>query len=380
MRTVRGASLCAALVSFAIAGSAVAGTLVVRNGESIQAAVDAAKPGDTIFVRRGVYTGMPGYDSVVTVRKDDLTIRGGPGAVIDARGFEYGIMVGEDEEIGPEGCPPITVLGFTLQGMTIKNADDTGVRLSGVDGFSLTHSIYLNNFEYGPFPVCSRNGRIDWNFASGHNDAAIYVGDDLNVDVAHNVVTDSVAAIEIENSSGSEVEHNVLFGNTAGVLVFVGPNLPMPFNREVLVAHNRIFNNNRDNTGRGAVAAVPSGSGILVIGSDNVSVRRNRIAGNRSFGLALIGNVNAFFDSRIEPFNDGTIVDRNWVRRNGFNPDTERTQVPGADIIFLPDVFDPLDPDLTPLLSDPDASDNCFAANRFGTDFPAGVVGDFPCP
>ena len=140
MRTVRGASLCAALVSFAIAGSAVAGTLVVRNGESIQAAVDAAKPGDTIFVRRGVYTGMPGYDSVVTVRKDDLTIRGGPGAVIDARGFEYGIMVGEDEEIGPEGCPPITVLGFTLQGMTIKNA---GRRRLFADPFDLPQQLRI---------------------------------------------------------------------------------------------------------------------------------------------------------------------------------------------------------------------------------------------
>ena len=43
---------------------------VVRPGESIQAAVDAADPGDTIRVRRGTYR-----ESVV-VSTDELTLRG----------------------------------------------------------------------------------------------------------------------------------------------------------------------------------------------------------------------------------------------------------------------------------------------------------------
>jgi hypothetical protein len=32
------------------------------------------------------------------------------------------------------------------------------------------------------------------------------------------------------------------------------------------------------------------------------------------------------------------------------------------------------------LVPDPDPSDNCFARNLFGTDFPAGVTSAFACP
>ena len=203
--------------------------------------------------------GAPG-EYVVEVEKDDITIMGSQDAIIDATGIEYGIMVGEDEPITADGCPPITVHGFKLQGLTIRNAANTGIRLSGVDGFQLTHSSYLDNDKYGPFPVCSSNGVISHNFASGHNDAAIYVGDDTNIVVSHNVATDSVVAAEIENSVDCEVSHNSFFGNTGGLLVFVGPGLPMPFNERVLVSHNEIYDNNRANTGSGAVAGVPVGT------------------------------------------------------------------------------------------------------------------------
>ena len=83
--------------------------IIVKRGESIQAAVDRAQPGDTILVLPGTYTGTPGDDSVVDVQTSNLTIVGPWNAVIDATGFEYGIMVGLDSPIGPRGCPPITV-------------------------------------------------------------------------------------------------------------------------------------------------------------------------------------------------------------------------------------------------------------------------------
>jgi parallel beta-helix repeat protein len=388
MRTRRFSAHCGWLaagvvaIGLAFPGGALAGTIIVRDGDSIQDAVDAANPGDTIIVKAGTYTGTTG-GSVVTVQKSGITIQGSTSATIDAAGFEYGIMVGDDAPISAAGCPPITVEGFELKGLTIQNATETGVRLVGVDGYKLSHSRYLDNEEYGPFPVCSRNGEISHNFASGHNDAAIYVGDDVNTVVRNNVAVDSVVGAEIENSLNSVVTHNTFEGNAAGLLVFVGPGLPMAFNESVYVAHNNIRNNNRTNTGLGSVAGVPEGTGILVFGSDDVTVEHNDITGNDSFGIAITGNFNVFLDPRIEPFNDDVVVQKNDIRGNGANPDPLRTFTPGADIVFLPDVFDPGPITGMPgalLLVDPDPSDNCFDKNQFEVDFPPGVVDAFPCP
>jgi parallel beta-helix repeat protein len=203
------------------------------------------------------------------------------------------------------------------------------------------------------------------------------VGDDQNVDVLYNLVTDSVAGIEIENTLGSVVRGNVLTGNTGGILVFVLPGLPQPFTDTVLIEDNLVFDNNRTNTGSGAVAGVPEGTGILIIGADNVTVRDNHVTGNNSFGIAIIGNPFVFFDPRIEPFVDNLMVVDNTFLGNATDPDVLRAFASG-DIVFLPDVFDTGTGML--LITDPDPSDNCFAGNSFDVDFPPGIVGLFPCP
>ena len=78
-------------------------------------------------------------------------------------------MVGQDELIGPAGCSPITVAVFRFYGLTIQNADETAVRLSGVDDSELSFSKYLGNNEYGSFPVCWTNGKICKNFVAYYN-------------------------------------------------------------------------------------------------------------------------------------------------------------------------------------------------------------------
>lgn len=66
---------CAAGLGIALCSSTAASawtshTIVVRPGQSIQAAVNRANPGDTILIKPGV------YHQSVQIRTDDITLRG----------------------------------------------------------------------------------------------------------------------------------------------------------------------------------------------------------------------------------------------------------------------------------------------------------------
>jgi parallel beta-helix repeat protein len=305
-------------------GGALVSAKTIVVATTIQAAVDAASPGDTIRVPPGI------YHETVRVTTDHLTIRGSTDAILDATGFARGIRVGTGH-------------------------------------FRLTHTQYRNNGEYGPFPVCSRHGVIAFNAASGHNDAAIYVGDDEDVVVQHNHVTRSTIGVEIENSGATVVEANTLEGNTAGILVVVLPGLPMPFTQDVRILHNLVLRNNRPNPvpadSGDPVGLLPTGTGILNIGGDQVVIRENIVSGNDTVGIAIIANPFAAEDPRIEPLPDHNRVRANVVRGNGQHPDPLRATVPGADLVY-----------------DGSGTDNCFAGNVFGTQFPEEVTTAFTCP
>ena len=361
------------LAAFALAAAPAAASgphrppIVVK--DSIQAAIDAASPGDTILVPRGTYAECP----VVDV--DGLTIRGSQAAVIDATGCSRGLSVGTgsittDPGTGQRVCPPIEIEGFTLEGLTIKNADFSGVFLIGVTDFRVAFGRYVANGEYGIFPRCSSDGRVVGNIVDGAQvalDAGIYVGVDEDIAVEANFVTGSPIGIEVENSLDTAVRNNVATGNTSGVLVVILPGLPTAATEEVQIEGNLIVKNNYPNpfapTDPDDIAAIPTGTGILNVGGDAVTIRRNLIAGNDSFGVAIIANPFAPLDPRIEPNPDDNTVRRNVIVNNGDNPDPERPGTPGADIVY-----------------DGTGTNTCFADNVFETDSPDGIVDMFPCP
>ncbi len=78
------AKLAAAAAAAMCAASVSAQADIVPVSSTIQA-VDAAKPGDIVFVPPGT------YPETVTVLKNNITILGPKSAVIDASGFVNGI-------------------------------------------------------------------------------------------------------------------------------------------------------------------------------------------------------------------------------------------------------------------------------------------------
>jgi parallel beta-helix repeat protein len=356
--------------------AAVASPAVAQAGHAIvvtttiQAAVDAAQPGDTILVPPGTYR------ESVLVTKSHLTIAGSRAAIIDAAGFRTGIRVGSGSisRGGPvPTCPPLAVTGFTLRGLTVKHASFSGVFLIGVDGYHLTGTSYVDNPVYGPFPVCSRNGLIDYNQVVGGGSAAgpstdtgIYAGDDDGVTIRNNSVANYVVGAIAENTINANIQDNLLSGNTAGVYVVVLPNHPRPFTDHVLIEGNQVIKNNLPNpvpsdSGED-ISLVPTGVGIVNFGADHVVIRDNRVVGNDSLGVIVLQNFVASADPRIEPNPDFGQVRRNVVVQNGRNPDPVRAITPGADIVY-----------------DGTGTGNCFAGNVFATEFPPGITEQFPC-
>jgi parallel beta-helix repeat protein len=349
----------------ALPGTALASTgRVIRVTTTIQAAVDKARPGDTVVVPPGVY-----HESVL-ITTSHLTLRGSQAAVIDATGFDNGIRVGAGEQTtGPDGfprCPAISVRGVTVDGLTVRGADDNGIFLIGVDGFTVRGGRYLDNHEYGVFPSCSTNGLVEGNFARGANDTGFYVGNDTHVTVTGNRASGNTSAYEVENSSFVVERGNQASGNTAGILVFVLPDLPRTVTSHVLIEGNVLTRNNRPNpvspTSGEDIGLVPTGTGILDIAGDDVTVRGNRITGNDTVGIAILATPFAGQDPRVEPFPDRAHVVGNVILRNGLNPDLVRSPSGGADILY-----------------DGSGTGNCFARNRFGTDLPPGITSLFPC-
>jgi parallel beta-helix repeat protein len=221
------------------AGSAHAAVRNVGAGQSIQAAVNAASPGDTIKVASGVFR-----ESVEVTKS--LTILGaGAGNTV----------------LQPPASPPNPIQGFPCQdpqapavlngfcihgtidqntfqvtspigavrvsGFTVKNFGSTGVLFFGVSSPQGDHNQLLNNEEYGTAAFGSTNTRLTDNISNKNGEAGIYVGDSPQ---ANAVVTGNEAnnnkniGIFVRDSSGAssanpgKVANNLTRGNCIGIL------------------------------------------------------------------------------------------------------------------------------------------------------------------
>ena len=323
--------------------------IIVHSGESIQAAIDAAQPNWVIKIEPGTYS------ESLTVNKAGIKligISGGLPIIIQNPGTEEdGISVGDAGD------------GFMLKNVTVQNFEENGVVLDSVDNFTISNVNALNNGEYGIFPVHSQHGTIDHCFVSGHSDTGIYVGQSSDVTMSYNIATANVNGLEVENSSDIDVVNNQSYDNVCGILIDLLPGKDIKTSNNVHVEHNHVFKNNHINFGEiGSLESfVPSGLGILVLGTDGTTVEDNAVNGNNFSGitvfstlvLAVLADIPPENFADIEPNPDGTIIRENILNRNGLEPPVLDIPLPGVDLLW-----------------DGSGINNCWKDNTFKTSAP----------
>lgn len=296
-----------------------ANVIIVRNGESIQAAINAARPGTTILIEPGIYREVGNADgtNALEISKSHIRLIGlsepmppeklkqtgeqalkqgkearqdlrtnkvndtesAPNRVIlrSAGGQRNGIVVvpGDRTEcmdchtsLAPPfpllpGVEPITetdpvLFDLEISGITIEGFPNNGLFTERLDGFRFVDIWSKRNRNYGIFPTLSKNGVITRSRASGSDDSGIWVETSDNVQVTHNLVEDNVNGLEISNSDDIYAAYNEVRNNTVGVAVFVLQDALFairPDANRFTIKRNWIHDNNRPNTATGGILA-----------------------------------------------------------------------------------------------------------------------------
>jgi cytochrome c peroxidase len=304
-------------------------TITVKAGESIQAAVNRARPGDTIEVMPGVYR------EEVKIDLDNITLRG----ITDAQATPTRPVFEGDGKLSDAVIN--TGSNFLIENFDIQHYIANGVVAQHARDVTF-RNLYINKTGlYGVYPVSCTGVEIDRCVATGIADAALYVGQSRDIRVHDSEAFANVTGIEIENSINATVENNYVHDNTGGILVFVLPNNVSKVGRDCIVRNNRVIENNHANFGNpnAIVSNVPPGSGILVMAADNTEVTANEIRGNQSYGVLVCGLEIAFpkgtaFDVGATPEN--TFIHDNTYAENGKAPSDKYKEggIPGADLVW----------------------------------------------
>jgi nitrous oxidase accessory protein NosD len=276
-------------------GSAGAQSSVVGPGESIQKAIDAADPGDTIVVR-GVHR------EDVVIRKNGIKLRGEDGAVIEAPtrakadspcsktfGPEAICVLGDVSlktgKLEGQRVSDVSVSGFTIRGFDIEGKGDNDafvIDVIGARNATVVGNRAIGNVASGINDFLSIDTTVARNDVTGDPRGeveGINISDGRNTKIVNNVVKDYFIGIEADaNSVNTTIAGNKSIGNSlVGISSFEATETKM------------ISNTTRRNEDMGIFLAFAERANAKVVGNNIsggplgmyvVDTKRGSIAGN----------------------------------------------------------------------------------------------------
>jgi hypothetical protein len=308
---------------------------------TIQAAVDAARPGDLVRIAPGVYH----EEVVVPATKHDLVVRGTDRnrVVLDgADGRRHEGIVVHGDGVAIEN---LTVRGFGSDAILFTPPADAKQPLRG---WRVSYVTLADNALHGVDALRAQGGTIEHVWASGHGEAGLRIGRCLPCDalVSDSVAEESTAGFEGVDAGGNIVVARSQFrDNRVGVVLVTAGDDAAFHQQDAAVVGNIIADNdNRHAAGRGDAFGV----GVLVRGGRRDGLARNRITGHPGAGVLLTSS-----DSRTpsaEVSVQGNVLSHN-----------------GVDLAIAPQP------------GQRTSKGSCFAQNRFTTSLPNDIEKALPC-
>ena len=301
---------------------------------TIQAAVDASKPGDLILVAPG------DYKEAVLVRTPYITIRG----------EDRNTTVLDGELKRPNGIHVVEADGVVVENMTAHGYQLNGFYWTSVLGYRGSYLTAYGNGDYGIYAFDSVWGRFDHSYAAGQPDSGFYIGQCYP---CHAVITDSISVHNALGYSGTNAGGDLVLvnsewtGNIAGIAPNTLDSEKLAPQRDITILGNWVHDNNATDVPTKRLEWPTYGIGIVLAGGRGNLVQGNLVEGNNTYGIAVLPNL----DDNLWATRDNTVRD-NLVRRSG-----------RADLA----------------LGAPSVRGDCFSGNTYNTSMPPAIEAAAGC-
>jgi hypothetical protein len=306
---------------------------VPRDQPTIQAAVDAATPGDLVLVAPGA------YHEAVIVCTADLTIRG------------------EDRNTTVLDGQSLLANGFTvladnviLENMTAHHYVGNGFFWTDQSGYRGSFLTTYDNGFYGVYAFGSTLGEFNDDYASGSPDSGVYIG---QCDPCHAVITRVTAEWNGLGYSGTNASGDLIIENSEWTHNGVGiaPNTQDTEQKapehSVSIINNNVHDNGDPNAPYNRATHAFVGAGIALVGGDHNYVANNRVSGSPTYGILVLGALSV----------------QTWLAAGN---EVAHNQVSGSGIADL-------------ALAAPSGAGNCFSDNQANTTAPPLLELTHPC-